>query len=183
MGKNGASPTPHLPGRLSISLAVLVLFSLSSFPSASGAGNPKCFGKTPTKVGTAGDDTIFGTGADDVIAGLGGDDTIKAKGGDDRVCGNKGRDKLFGAAGDDKLNGGLGDDTCKQGPGSGTLISCGGGGGGGGGGNCDPAYPDFCIPPPPPDLDCADVNGTNFTVLPPDPHGLDADGDGVGCER
>src|SRR6266536_2002013 len=21
-------------------------------------------------------------------------------------------------------------------------------------GNCDPAYPDFCIPPPPPDLDC-----------------------------
>jgi hypothetical protein len=23
--------------------------------------------------------------------------------------------------------------------------------------NCDPAYPDFCIPPPPPDLDCDDV--------------------------
>jgi hypothetical protein len=38
--------------------------------------------------------------------------------------------------------------------------------------NCDLSYPDFCIPPPPPDLDCADVNGRNFTVLPPDPHGL-----------
>jgi hypothetical protein len=35
--------------------------------------------------------------------------------------------------------------------------------------NCDPSYPDFCIPPPPPDLDCGQVNGNNFTVLPPDP--------------
>jgi hypothetical protein len=48
--------------------------------------------------------------------------------------------------------------------------------------NCDPSYPDFCIPPPPPDLDCADVNGSNFTVLPPDPHGFDGNSDGVGCE-
>jgi hypothetical protein len=48
--------------------------------------------------------------------------------------------------------------------------------------NCDPSYPDFCIPPPPPDLDCADVNGSNFTVLPPDPHRFDREGDGVGCE-
>lgn len=50
-------------------------------------------------------------------------------------------------------------------------------------GNCSPAYPDFCIPPPPPDLDCADVAPHhNFTVLPPDPHGFDGDHDGVGCE-
>lgn len=48
--------------------------------------------------------------------------------------------------------------------------------------NCDPSYPDFCIPPPPPDLDCADVNGNDFTVLPPDPHGFDREGDGLGCE-
>jgi micrococcal nuclease len=47
---------------------------------------------------------------------------------------------------------------------------------------CDSAYPDFCIPPPPPDLDCGDVGGSNFTVRSPDPHGFDADGDGVGCE-
>ena len=51
-------------------------------------------------------------------------------------------------------------------------------------GNCSPSYPDFCIPPAPPDLDCADVSGKRFTVLPPDPHGLDGnDDDGVGCER
>jgi hypothetical protein len=67
--------------------------------------------------------------------------------------------------------------------GSCSKPSTGGGGGGGGGGNCSPAYPDFCIPPPPPDLDCADVAPhTNFTVRPPDPHGFDGDGDGVGCE-
>jgi hypothetical protein len=50
-------------------------------------------------------------------------------------------------------------------------------------GACDPAYPDFCIPPPPPDLDCPELAGSNFTVLPPDPHRLDADHDGIGCER
>ncbi len=49
-------------------------------------------------------------------------------------------------------------------------------------GNCDPAYPDVCIPPPPPDLDCADISYRNFRVLPPDPHHFDGDGDGIGCE-
>jgi len=54
--------------------------------------------------------------------------------------------------------------------------------GGGGGGGCDPSYPGVCIPPPPPDLDCADVPFRNFAVKPPDPHNFDSDGDGVGCE-
>jgi len=50
-------------------------------------------------------------------------------------------------------------------------------------GNCDPSYPTVCIPPPPPDLDCKDVQYRNFKVLPPDPHGFDGrDDDGVGCE-
>jgi micrococcal nuclease len=48
---------------------------------------------------------------------------------------------------------------------------------------CDPAYPTVCIPPPPPDLDCADVSYHRFRVLPPDPHRFDGEGDGVGCER
>jgi len=49
--------------------------------------------------------------------------------------------------------------------------------------NCDPAYPTVCIPPPPPDLDCPElVPLVNFQVLPPDPHRLDADKDGIGCE-
>jgi micrococcal nuclease len=51
------------------------------------------------------------------------------------------------------------------------------------GSNCDAAYPDFCIPSPPPDLDCKDVAPhKRFKVLSPDPHHFDSDGDGVGCE-
>ncbi|MDW8060689.1 MAG: thermonuclease family protein, partial [Thermomicrobium sp.] len=48
--------------------------------------------------------------------------------------------------------------------------------------NCDPSYPTVCIPPPPPDLDCADIPYRRFPVLPPDPHRFDPDRDGVGCE-
>ncbi len=48
--------------------------------------------------------------------------------------------------------------------------------------DCDPAYPTVCIPSPPPDLDCGDIPYTNFEVRPPDPHGFDGDGDGIGCE-
>jgi len=48
--------------------------------------------------------------------------------------------------------------------------------------NCVPSYPTVCIPPPPPDLDCGDIPYRRFTVLPPDPHNFDRDGDGVGCE-
>lgn len=49
-------------------------------------------------------------------------------------------------------------------------------------GNCDPSYPDVCIPPPPPDLDCGDISHRRFRVLPPDPHRFDGDKDGIGCE-
>lgn len=49
-----------------------------------------------------------------------------------------------------------------------------------GGGNCAAGY-DPCIPPYPPDLDCADVNGP-IHVTGNDPHGLDRDGDGIACE-
>jgi endonuclease YncB( thermonuclease family) len=48
-------------------------------------------------------------------------------------------------------------------------------------GGCDASYPDDCIPPPPPDLDCADI-GHKLRVLAPDPHRLDGDHDGWGCE-
>ena len=65
------------------------------------------------------------------------------------------------------------------------IPPAGGGGsgsGGGGGGNCDPSYPTVCIPPAPPDLDCPQIPYKRFQVLPPDPHGFDRDGDGIGCE-
>jgi micrococcal nuclease len=47
--------------------------------------------------------------------------------------------------------------------------------------SCDSAYPDFCIKPPPPDLDCKDIPEKAFTVLPPDPHRFDGNQDGIGC--
>ncbi|MEG4424939.1 MULTISPECIES: thermonuclease family protein [unclassified Microcoleus] len=49
--------------------------------------------------------------------------------------------------------------------------------------NCDPSYPDVCIPPAPPDLNCGDISHRRFRVLQPDPHGFDRDNDGIGCER
>lgn len=47
---------------------------------------------------------------------------------------------------------------------------------------CEPAYPGVCIPPPPPDLDCRDIEYRSFIVLDPDPHNFDGDEDGIGCE-
>lgn len=47
---------------------------------------------------------------------------------------------------------------------------------------CDPSYPGVCIPPGPPDLDCADVPYRKFVVTGADPHGFDGNHDGVGCE-
>lgn len=48
--------------------------------------------------------------------------------------------------------------------------------------NCDAAYPDICLPSPPPDLDCKEITFRNFRVLAPDPHHFDRDQDGIGCE-
>ena len=50
-------------------------------------------------------------------------------------------------------------------------------------GDCDPSYPDICLPLPPLDLDCGDIAFRFFTVRPPDPHHFDVDGNGVGCEH
>ena len=47
---------------------------------------------------------------------------------------------------------------------------------------CDPSYPDVCIEPYPPDLNCEDVPYTNFRVDGDDLHAFDADDDGIGCE-
>jgi micrococcal nuclease len=48
---------------------------------------------------------------------------------------------------------------------------------------CDPSYPDVCVPPAPPDLDCVDLANRRFAVVGADPHGFDGDHDGIGCER
>ena len=50
---------------------------------------------------------------------------------------------------------------------------------------CDSHYVGGCVPSPPPDLDCADLRALGVplpvTVRGGDPHGLDPDGDGLGC--
>lgn len=45
---------------------------------------------------------------------------------------------------------------------------------------CDSSY-SGCVPPYPPDIDCGEISGP-VAVYGSDPHGLDADGDGSGCE-
>ena len=47
---------------------------------------------------------------------------------------------------------------------------------------CDPSYPDFCIKPFGPDLDCADIPYRNFRVVGNDYYQFDGNHDGVGCE-
>ena len=47
---------------------------------------------------------------------------------------------------------------------------------------CEPSYPDVCIAPYPPDLDCGEIGYSNFRVIGDDPHGFDRDNDGIGCE-
>jgi endonuclease YncB( thermonuclease family) len=58
------------------------------------------------------------------------------------------------------------------------------------GSNCDPSYPTVCLKMNAGDYDCAggSGNGPNYVqgpikVLPPDPFGLDRDGNGIGCEK
>jgi endonuclease YncB( thermonuclease family) len=60
-----------------------------------------------------------------------------------------------------------------------------GGGAGAVGSSCDPNYADGCVPPYPPDVDCADIRALDIApvrVVGADPHRLDGDGDGWGCE-
>ena len=53
-------------------------------------------------------------------------------------------------------------------------------------GKCDPNYAGGCVPPYPPDLDCADLRALGIPlpvrVVGSDPHRLDGDHDGLGCE-
>jgi Ca2+-binding RTX toxin-like protein len=159
-----------------------------------GRGDDKLggLGRADRLLGSAGQDRLNGGDGSDTLLGGAAHDVLNGGAGDDRLNGGGGPDLLHGNPGNDALNGGPGTDTCYQDAGSGPKTSCekpapppsgsGGGGGGGGGGGCHPSYPDFCIPPPPPDLDCGQVNGSDFTVVGSDPHGFDGDGDGVGCE-
>jgi len=50
---------------------------------------------------------------------------------------------------------------------------------------CDPNYAGGCVPPYPPDVNCSTIRALGIapvTVIGSDPHGLDGDGDRLGCE-
>jgi micrococcal nuclease len=50
---------------------------------------------------------------------------------------------------------------------------------------CDPNYAGGCVPPYPPDVDCAEIRALGIApvrVIGVDVHRLDSDGDGLGCE-
>jgi endonuclease YncB( thermonuclease family) len=50
---------------------------------------------------------------------------------------------------------------------------------------CDPNYSGGCVPPYPPDVDCSDIRALGIApvkVIGSDPHRLDGDHDGWGCE-
>jgi Flp pilus assembly pilin Flp len=52
---------------------------------------------------------------------------------------------------------------------------------------CDASYTGACIPSAPPDLNCDDLEALGVTEVAlagkDDPHGFDADGDGIGCNE
>jgi len=46
-----------------------------------------------------------------------------------------------------------------------------------------PVLPGLLYPAAAADLDCDEVNGSDFTVLPSDPHGFDGNSDGSGLRE
>jgi Ca2+-binding RTX toxin-like protein len=151
--------------------------------------------------GAPGDDVLIGSRRANWIDGLAGDDVVKGEGGADHLFGGSGPDLLRGGVGDDALDGEAGKDTCHQDAGDGKLTSCekqpetttsgGGGGGGGGDQNCTRGYSPCLVYHGGADYDCAGGSGdgpyytkpgVTYQVTGSDPYGLNADGDGLGCE-
>jgi len=83
---------------------------------------PRCFGESPTIVGTHGDDMMSGTDGPDVIMGLGGDDSIDGLEGDDLICGGPGDDTIEGGAGNDSIDGSSGNDVLTYGGAPGPVA-------------------------------------------------------------
>lgn len=94
-------------------VVIIVFFSLA--PPVFGQEEQYCFGQTPTRVGTEGDDEIFAGSFSEVIDGLGGNDTIHLGGGQGShlACGGTGNDHIIGDGGDE-ANGGPGDDILER---------------------------------------------------------------------
>lgn len=112
--------------------AVFLCLGPIGMPLVAMAGTPKCFGRTPTIVGTPNKDKLVGTDEADVIMGLEGRDVIRGKEGNDRICGDGGsqgrRDRIFGGPDNDRLAGQLGADLIKGQDGRDRLFAGIGGG-------------------------------------------------------
>lgn len=88
------------------------------------SGQPQCFGKSATIVGTRGHDYLRGTPGRDVIVGRGGYDAIMGREGNDLICSGRGADGIRGGAGRDKIRAGPdpGDETVDGGPGADIIV-------------------------------------------------------------
>ena len=84
---------------------------------------PQCQGRTPTLLGTGGNDVLSGTARIDIIHGLAGNDTIKGLGKGDIICGGDGNDDLYGDGGNDNIDGGSGSDSIRGGDGADSCTS------------------------------------------------------------
>ena len=128
------SGPPSAPINRGVSTAVAGDFSVV-LPALDKAGNsgsqscgysvvvPTCQGKTPTIVGTGGNDVIKGTAGVDVVQALNGADKVDGLGGNDTLCGGDGPDTIKGGAGADTLDGGLGSDSLQGDNGTDRCIS------------------------------------------------------------
>lgn len=83
---------------------------LPAAPASSYAVGPTCHGRTPTIVGTPGDDQLEGTEGRDVILTGDGADHVLGNGGRDLICLGAGNDFAEGGQGNDRIRAGAGDD-------------------------------------------------------------------------
>jgi Ca2+-binding RTX toxin-like protein len=108
-------------------------FALGAAPAQEEDEGPRCHGRTPTIVGTTGNDSLHGTNKRDVIWAGPGNDFVHSGLGNDLVCGEGGTDVLHGGRGNDEVDGGagdadqvigdLGDDKVMGGPGDGDDVA------------------------------------------------------------
>ena len=95
------------------------MLALVAVPTAQSQSFGKCFGKSPTIVGTNGPDVEDGTFGSDVIKTFAGSDQVRGDadfagepgGARDFICLGDGNDTADGAAGSDRVRGGPGNDT------------------------------------------------------------------------
>jgi Ca2+-binding RTX toxin-like protein len=88
-----------------IASVVCLALGASLLAVPANAQEERCWGETPTIVGTDDPEEIVGTERRDVIVGRGGRDRIQGLGGDDLICGGDALDRIRGGDGNDHIDG------------------------------------------------------------------------------